>query len=61
LLVLQVSKVHVYLTYPFLLGRSRFEVMSAGCAIVATDTAPAREAIRHGDSGQLVDFFSRQG
>ena len=28
-----------------------------GCAIVASDTAPLREAIRHGDTGLLVDFF----
>ena len=31
--------------------------MSAGCAIVASDTAPVREAIHHGKTGQLVDFF----
>jgi glycosyltransferase involved in cell wall biosynthesis len=24
---------------------------------VASDTAPVREAIRHGETGQLVDFF----
>ena len=55
--VLQVSTVHVYLTYPFVLSWSLLEAMSAGCAIVASDTAPVREAIRHGDTGQLVDFF----
>ena len=55
--VLQVSTVHVYLTYPFVLSWSLLEAMSAGCAIVASDTAPAREAIRHGETGQLVDFF----
>jgi len=31
--------------------------MSAGCAIVASDTTPVREAIRDGETGQLVDFF----
>ena len=55
--VLQVSTVHVYLTYPFVLSWSLLEAMSAGCAIVASDTAPVREAIRHGATGQLVDFF----
>jgi glycosyltransferase involved in cell wall biosynthesis len=55
--VLQVSTVHVYLTYPFVLSWSLLEAMSAGCAIVASDTAPEREAIRHGETGQLVDFF----
>jgi glycosyltransferase involved in cell wall biosynthesis len=55
--VLQVSTVHVYLTYPFVLSWSLLEAMSVGCAIVASDTAPVREAIRHGETGQLVDFF----
>ena len=55
--VLQVSTVHVYLSYPFVLSWSLLEAMSAGCAIVASDTAPVREAIRHGETGQLVDFF----
>lgn len=55
--VLQVSTVHVYLTYPFVLSWSLLEAMSAGCAIVASNTAPMREAIRHGETGQLVDFF----
>ena len=55
--MLQVSTVHVYLTYPFVLSWSLLEAMSAGCAIVASDTAPVREAIQHGETGQLVDFF----
>ena len=55
--VLQVSTVHVYLTYPFVLSWSLLEAMSASCAIVASDTAPVREAIRHSETGQLVDFF----
>ena len=32
--------------------------MSSGCAIVASDTAPVREVIQHGDNGLLVDFFA---
>jgi glycosyltransferase involved in cell wall biosynthesis len=55
--LLQVSRVHVYLTYPFVLSWSLFEAMSAGAAIVASDTAPLREAIRHDETGMLVDFF----
>lgn len=55
--LLQISTVHVYLTYPFVLSWSLLEAMSVGCAIVASDTQPLREAIRHNDTGILVDFF----
>lgn len=57
--MIQVSRVHVYLTYPFVLSWSLLEAMSAGCAIVASDTAPVREAIKEGETGVLVDFFDR--
>ena len=55
--LLQLSTVHVYLTYPFVLSWSLLEAMSVGCAIVASDTQPLREAIRHDETGRLVDFF----
>ncbi len=55
--LLQISRVHVYLTYPFVLSWSLFEAMSAGAAIVASNTEPLREAITHGETGRLVDFF----
>ena len=56
--LLQLSTVHVYLTYPFVLSWSLLEAMSVGCAIVASDTKPLHEAIRHNDTGLLIDFFS---
>jgi glycosyltransferase involved in cell wall biosynthesis len=55
--LLQVSCVHVYLTYPFVLSWSLLEAMSAGCSIVASNTQPLQEAIRDGDTGRLVGFF----
>lgn len=55
--LLQLSTVHIYLTYPFVLSWSLLEAMSAGCAIVASDTPPLREAIRHDETGRLVNFF----
>ena len=59
--LLQLSTVHVYLTYPFVLSWSLLEAMSAGCAIVASDTRPLHEAIRHNENGRLVNFFDIPG
>jgi glycosyltransferase involved in cell wall biosynthesis len=58
--LLQLSTVHVYLTYPFVLSWSLLEAMSAGCAIVASDTQPLHEAIAHNETGKLVSFFDAQ-
>jgi len=55
--LLQVSTVHVYLTYPFVLSWSLLEAMSIGCAIVASNTQPLHEVIQHNVTGRLVDFF----
>lgn len=59
--LLQLSTVHVYLTYPFVLSWSLLEAMSAGCAIVASNTKPLHEAIRHNETGRLIPFFDVTG
>ena len=58
--VLQISSVHVYLTYPFVLSWSLLEAMSVECAIVASDTAPVQEFIQHDKTGVLTPFFDQK-
>lgn len=58
--LLQVSRVHMYLTFPFVLSWSLLESMSVGCTIVASNTPPLEEAIFDDETGVLVDFFDHE-
>jgi glycosyltransferase involved in cell wall biosynthesis len=59
--MLQLSTLHVYLTYPFVLSWSLLEAMSVGCSIVASATPPVLEVIRDNETGRLFDFFDVHG
>lgn len=52
--ILQASWVHVYLSYPFILGWSLLEAMACGCCIVGSAGMPVAEVINDGVEGLLV-------
>ena len=57
LAAMRLSTAHVYYTYPFVLSWSLAEALALGCYVIASDTAPLREAIEDGVSGRLLPFF----
>jgi glycosyltransferase involved in cell wall biosynthesis len=59
--VLSLSSAHVYMTYPFVLSWSLLEAMASGCLLIASDTAPVRDALTHNKNALLFDFFDVEG
>lgn len=55
------SDLHIYLTVPFVLSWSLMDALACGTTVLASNTPPVREMVRHGHNGLLADFFDVEG
>jgi glycosyltransferase involved in cell wall biosynthesis len=55
------SGLHLYLTVPFVLSWSLFNVLACGCVVLASDVAPVLEVIDPGRNGLVGPLFDVEG
>ena len=58
LTLLQVSRLHLYLSYPFVVSWSLLEALGSGALVLASDNLPVREFVEHRRTGVLEAFSS---
>jgi glycosyltransferase involved in cell wall biosynthesis len=57
----RLSDAHFYLTAPFILSWSLLDALACGCTVLASDTAPVCEIVRHEHNGLLANFYDEEG